>query len=373
MTEPIADAVLDEVMMLGIELAAVAKPRDPGKFVELLQRFTHAILREAFEHQDEIRARLGMPRPVVTAADVERAGASDDEHAGPTRGAQCPFCNAQILGPMTEHHCARKRELGFSSTGAAGAGSSADHRHETAASDAPAAPSTKSALPAAERLSSAPSTVAAEEGAGSATGGAEPLAEPAPQAEGAPRGALSGDGAGAPPAGVSAGAEASRPAVDWRGKPTGKPAVSRGGLTDAQCKQLCREYLDARDANNNQTPPGWAKKKAAELGVKIGAIYSAVYPAQLSLMTDKIAGNSPPPSPKREPGERPLQRSADEPPDLVHTETPACWCRRKPVSRDNVWCKLRKFQKPASQHAALRTEQPRAERYKVRRVEGTRY
>jgi len=173
--------------------------------------------------------------------------------------------------------------------------------------------------------------------------------------------------AGTPTAPSSSGLVAARPSC------TATP-------TEQQCKQLCDEYLAARAANGSKTPPGWVKQKAEQYGVKIGAIYAALHPAQVSLWAEKmgagvatrprVAAADPKPAAPPPP---PATAASTEPDKIVHTETPACWCRRKRASRENVWCKLRLREKPLADHAALRPPAPRAERFKTRHVEGTRY
>lgn len=406
-----ADAVLDEVMLLGIELAAVAKPRDAQAFVAMLQRFAHAIIREALEHEDEVRARLNLPRVNDTR----------DDHAGPTRGAQCWACHATVVGPLSEHYCERMRELrldapraGFHATkppsdatngaigetkpqihatGAAGAASRADHQRDRAASDTAAAPSvsqncdiSKSVLPAAEPFTGAPS----QEGAGSATGGAEtslptcassqvPVAPPAPSSRETepPQQPLSGtaaDGEGTPPAGPVAGAEASQPKIDHRGKSIAKDG-GLDGLTTETCKQLCRDYLDARKRNGGKTPAGWAKRQAEKHRVRLGAIYTAIYPAQLSEHTDRIAVATEKkthhvvtadPKPRRFDHTVSPDAPADTLQPREHTNSHACWCRKKPGGKANPWCQINKPEKPVGNLAGLSDPPRRAERYQRR-------
>ena len=161
---------------------------------------------------------------------------------------------------------------------------------------------------------------------------------------------------GAPEASESAAAThaAGTPTAPSSSGPGAAGPSCTAALTEQQCKQLCDEYLAARAANGSKTPPGWVKQKAEHYGVKIGAIYAALH----SLWAEKMgagvathqrvaAANPKPAAPPP-----PAKAASTEPDEIVHTETPACWCRRKRASRENVWCKLR---------------------LKVRRVEGTRY
>lgn len=135
-------------------------------------------------------------------------------------------------------------------------------------------------------------------------------------------------------------------------------------LTTVERDALRADYHAAIAANDGKLPRGWLAQRAAAIGVHKNTVWN---------YAQRFQDETPPkrePAPKRE---SVPDYVAGERPELEHTETPACWCRKKPASRDNVWCKLRTLQKPAEKHAALRTPEPRAERFKVRRVEGTRY
>jgi hypothetical protein len=497
MTTAEPELVFDGVANLAMDLVASRATLAHKDFKRLLAEFAVAVIREAFEHQDEIRARLGMPRPIVTAADV--AGGTDAtvlpksppieqpadkpnrvDRAGAMGGAQRPFCYAEIMGAIIDHDCTRKRELGFDG-GARERPASVAHESEATKADSRADLSTSS-TGAAEAERNADIRTGVNQPAASVAPPAAPpisqncdnapLAEPAPpQAEGVVGTALSGGDAGASPAGVSAGAEASQPrtrlteaerlelrraclaarrsnggalpdrwmqkqaaalgvpyktvhnAVHWVAKselsdtepretparniPRNIPAVAsvsaqasaaphtpasepespgaaiptvaesrpaateaagtprapgRAGappkISDEQKAQINRDYLAARAANGGQAVRGWVSKRAAELGVSLQTIYRALETTQIALLTDSVASTAAPARPRT---------SVDEG-ELAHTETPACWCRRKPANRDNVWCKLRRLEKPVSQHAALRTPEPR-----VRRMIGTRY
>lgn len=182
------------------------------------------------------------------------------------------------------------------------------------------------------------------------------------------------DGAGAPPAGPRPGAEASQ-------------------STANKYDELRRRYREARE--QGELPYGWLSKLATELGIPYKAAGNAVQNIRLAIekreraaprvtikradsrrVPDYVAGEQSPVARSvdaTKPDTNPVVsttsgKQRDERPELAHTETPACWCRKKPASRDNLWCKLRKLEKPASQHAALKAPEPR-----VRRMVGTRY
>lgn len=102
------------------------------EFVRMVARLVDVAVAEAIEDlaplpHVRVEAKDRVPQGIAEALDSL---------------TKCPFCHERLGGPIVEHDCTRKRELGFSSTGAADAGSSADHRaDQRAASEAPAAPS----------------------------------------------------------------------------------------------------------------------------------------------------------------------------------------------------------------------------------------
>lgn len=195
------------------------------------------------------------------------------------------------------------------STGAAGAGSSADHQAQRAASEAPAAPSI-STLPAADRVYAAPSA----EGAESATGG-----------------------------------------------------VGRRRVTDADRAAIKADYLAAL-GTRKKVPWGTYERLAEKHGLSKFTIKNVVAAMHL----DVKAKQSEPEIPLSETDVDPIEDDVDtphvEPETRVHTNTPQCWCRKRHASRDNPWCKLPFREKPATESAALRTPAPR-----VTRMQGTRY
>jgi hypothetical protein len=355
MSDPVADSVLDEVMVLGIELAAVAKPRDPTKFVALLQRFAHAIIREAFEHQDEIRARLGMPRAQAHDVElIERLKAGE---------RACPYCGTQVA-TMVGHECERMRELGFvdgavprvndnSSTGAAEAETKAAQRETNLAptAETPAAPSIAFTR--------------------------EPIAEPASSSPQTPLSGAAEDGAGAPAAGPGAGAQGSQ---------RGAPAA----LTADQHAELMRAYGAVRAANGGQTPRGWVQTQAEKLGVSVRTIYRELEGEMIEALTDKVSGERPAPTTNANGGSKrltPEQREqlyrkyraarpngAPLPDGWMVARAAECGVAYHTAYNALLPIKveLDKLQKGRGRQAAvLSTPTPRADRFKVRRMQGT--
>lgn len=362
-------------------------------------------------------------RMVARLVDVAVAEAIEDHDTAAPRSMRCMYCLADVsAGP---HECERMRELGFlprvneQPAPLDDSLSLADNVKRRA--EQPAAPAAGGNTTSLSQESVAPATGVAASDPPTTTKGASlsgnandrclpagrvtppghfadpaphaaapaltelPIAVPASSKAAAPLSpSTAADGAGTPAAGVSAGEQ-------------GSQAKRRGGRTSKcftaeQAERLCAEYTEACRANDGKAPYGWLSKKAKELGAGVSTIYRYIQPA-----VDAMEGDAKPSLPTLPP-----QRNADSPaarivekalkvlasdpppprpppsvkqaePELVHTETPQCWCRKKRPSRENVWCKLRAFVKPAGDHAALREPEPRVERFKVRRMEGTRY
>lgn len=325
MTEPIADQVLDEVMVLGIELAAVAKPKDPKNFVALLQRFAHAIIREAFEHQDDVRALLNIPRVNAAPRSPE-----DDWRL-------CPYCQTQHLATV-DHHCERMRELGLgdetkpfsSSTGAAAAEPNADiptGNRNNAASETPAAPST-----------SCPGCFVRE--GYEHLPGCRLLAEPAPSSS------ETADGAGTSPAGPRAGAEASQ-------------LKNRRRMTPAQIATL-RAVYERDVGEDGELPYGWLSKQAKALGFTMQSIQSR---------TDAWRDERARPSTR----EAVTAKSNGHQAAREHTNGHSCWCRKGPNKGENRWCTnapaprvlpgLRSRVPPTARNERLGGERPRRDSF----------
>lgn len=333
-------AAINRTTLLALRIcSARLDPKVPAEdFAQLVADF-----RESAEN--DARGPLGRAVPIAVV---------DDD------GSQCPFCYAQILGPMSAHQCTRKRELGFGtdklldelgviddktrSTGAAADDANAEHPSPSAASDTPAAPSTDSCRREAEPT---PAPL---------LDGLSPQGQPAPrQPERSVLSEKSGNTIAAP-------ASSQQPETPLSGSPADDAGTAPAGevsagaershnghrMTRQQLAALRSAYDTALAAHGGVLPHGWQKEQARAFGFTTQAIGDRVREW------------------RREPPKRVPDYVAGE--ELPHTETPACWCRKKPASRDNVWCKLRTIQKPAAQHPALRAPEPR-----VRRMVGTRY
>jgi len=293
-------AEFDHVTLLAVRIAAARLDPavDSATFVDLLQRFAAAVVRDVERVNAPPAADDDDDSPVLPAASDLAAPLSQESVAAATGGAAS---NATTATP-----------------GKAGGGAP-DVAQSAAATEAaagtPPAPSSRTIpLPASTLLSSD--------------------AGPSPDPD------SSGPGAAEP-----------------------QGADRRRVLTDEHRERLCAEYKLACAANDGHLPYGWLSKKATELDVGVSAIHRAIRPAAVPPRS-----SAPPAQPQP-----PATAESTEPDEFVHTETPACWCRRKPANRENVWCKLRQSYRPASEHAALRPPPPRNERFKTRRVEGTRY
>lgn len=360
------ELVFDPVMRLAIRLTAVAKPRDPDAFERLLGEFAVAVIREAFEHQDEIRARLGMARSftretalpddfigghetISTGAEADRPSA--EQQTNPDTAAGVPPSAPSTSTPsakklwrldedtrrsIRERYAAAKRarpdasenalvrfvatELGVSVSSVRRFGPAAEPKEPSPHTTSERTESPRAALP------NAAESIATTHAAGTPEAPrSPPVAEPAsPPAEGATSRALSGDDdAGTSPAGPPPGAEESQ---------------APSGLTDEDQDTLRREYLAAARDNGGSTPRGWVKQQASDYGVTSDEIFAAIAPAMRELAANGTQ--------KRE-----------------HEHAHSCWCRTKQASDKNPWCRIEKPKNAVPNLAGLQDRPSRSERY----------
>lgn len=233
-----------------------------------------------------------LPHVEVTRADVVPPAV-----AAARGGQACAFCHALILGPIVEHRCERKVELGFGRDGdecrTCGLhicrcepvkGERGQERVELMHEDDKIR--VELVTPGANTLGGRElrTTIKSTGAAGADSSADHPITAAASDAQAAPS------------------------------LPIGPPAR-------ASTEAMRVEVLEVRRANGGDLPYGWLTRKAESLGIPYKTLYSRV---RVAMHQDLEPVSTTPALPA-----------------LEHTNSHACWCRKGPNKGPSRWCDLK--------------------------------
>jgi hypothetical protein len=142
------------------------------------------------------------------------------------------------------------------------------------------------------------------------------------------------------------------------------PSKSSPGrrMTPEQVAQLRAAYDDARDHAGN-VPYRWITEQSRALGFSAQSIDERIGKWRSEPRTAPVTVSAQQRAEFKE-----LARSLDAERG-EHTNSHACWCRKKPGGKANPWCKLAPPSKPIASLAGLTDPRPRRERYVAGRAE----